>query len=263
MEFASFASGSSGNCEYIGNETTNILVDAGISTKRIVSALENTGISPGDLDGILITHEHSDHVSGLYVFESRYRIPLYATQATLEEIERLDKKKQIDTSLFRPIKPDHTFRCRDMDITPFSISHDAADPVCYRINSGGCTIGMATDLGIYDDYILSELRTCNVLFVEANHDVAMLQAGRYPFMLKKRILGEYGHLSNDMCARMILQLLGRNVKYIFLAHLSKENNYPLLAYETVRYELEKEYGDISRFNITTAERSSMSCEVTL
>ncbi len=263
MRFASFASGSSGNCEYVGNGRTNILVDAGISTKRIVEGLEKTGVSPLELDGILITHEHSDHITGLYVFESKYNVPVYATQATLKEIERQDKNRRIDTSLFVPIEPDHAFDCGDMHITPFSTSHDAIDPVCYRINSGEGVIGMATDLGMYDDYILSQLDMCNLLFVEANYDVAMLQAGKYPFMLKKRILGEYGHLSNDMCARMILQLLSRNVKHIFLAHLSKENNYPLLAYQTVKCELSKEYGDISRFNIQTAERSSMSCAVTI
>ena len=104
---------------------------------------------------------------------------------------------------------------------------------------------------------------CNVLFIEANYDIAMLQAGKYPFPLKKRILGERGHLSNDMSARLILELLGRNVKHVFLAHLSKENNYPMLAYETVRYELSKEYGDISKFNIKTADRSSLSCAVTI
>lgn len=150
-----------------------------------------------------------------------------------------------------------------MDITPFSISHDAADPVCYRIDSGECHIGMATDLGVYDSYVTSKLSGCNVLFIEANYDIAMLQAGKYPFPLKKRILGERGHLSNDMSARLILELLGRNVKHVFLAHLSKENNYPMLAYETVRYELSKEYGDISKFNIKTADRSSLSCAVTI
>ncbi len=263
MRFASFASGSSGNCEYVGNGNTNILVDAGISTRRIVSCLGNTGISPEEISGILVTHEHTDHISGLYVFESKYKVPVYATQATLEAIEKLDKNKRLDTSLFIPIEPDKEFECGNMKITPFSISHDAVDPVCYRINSGECTVGMATDLGVYDDYILSQLNMCNLLFVEANYDVAMLQAGRYPFMLKKRILGDYGHLSNDMCARMILQLLGRNVRHIFLAHLSKENNYPLLAHKTVTYELSKEYGDISRFNIQAAERSTMSCAVNL
>lgn len=263
MKFASFASGSSGNCEYAGNGETNILIDAGISAKRITAGLESNGVSPEELDGILITHEHSDHIAGLYVFESKYNVPVYATQETLNEIERLDTKGRIDTSLFVPIKPDCAFECGSMNITPFSTSHDALDPVCYRINSGEFSIGMATDLGMYDDYILSQLDMCSLLFVEANYDVAMLQAGKYSFMLKKRILGEYGHLSNDMCARMILQLLGRNVKHVFLAHLSKENNYPLLAYQTVKCELMKEYGDISKFNIQTAERSSISCAVTL
>lgn len=263
MKFASFASGSSGNCEYVGDGETGILVDAGISSKRMVEGLKSGGISPDEIDGILITHEHSDHIKGLYVFESKYRIPIYATEATLKEIEMRDTQGRIDTSLFVPIKPDHTFRCGNMDIMPFSTSHDAADPVCYRIDGESGSIGMATDLGVYDEYILSKLNMCNLLFIEANYDVAMLQTGRYPYVLKKRILGEYGHLSNDMCARMTLQLLGKNVKHVFLAHLSKENNYPLLAYQTVKCELLKEYGDISKFDIQTADRNDISCCVTL
>ena len=263
MRFASFSSGSSGNCEYIGNSTTKLLLDAGISTKRIINGLSDIGVGAEELSGILITHEHSDHIQGLPVLLGKYKIPVYATNDTLEAIERNDKNHKIDTGLFSPIKPDVPFTIGGMDITPFSISHDAADPVCYRIDSGECHIGMATDLGVYDSYVTSKLSGCNVLFIEANYDIAMLQAGKYPFPLKKRILGERGHLSNDMSARLILELLGRNVKHVFLAHLSKENNYPMLAYETVRYELSKEYGDISKFNIKTTDRSSLSCAVTI
>ncbi len=263
MKFCSFASGSSGNCEYAGDDSTNILIDAGISTKRIVNNLDYIGVEPDKLDGIIVTHEHSDHIMGLSVFEGKYNVPIYATGSTLEGIERYDKKKKIDTTLFREIKPDNVFTIGSMDIMPFATSHDAGNPVCYSIKSGESKIGLATDLGMFDDYIVKNLSDSELLFVEANYDVAMLQAGKYPFVLKKRILSDYGHLSNDMSARLILQLLNSKVKHVFLGHLSKENNYPELAYETVKYELTKEYGDISRFDLRTADRDILSCAVTI
>ena len=258
MKFASFASGSSGNCEFISDGKCNILIDAGISTKRIVDGLCGVGTSPEDVCGILITHEHSDHIQGINVFCGKYKKPIYATYNTLKAIEENDKQHKLDTSLFHVVQSDEAFNIGEMKITPHSISHDAADPVCYRIDSDGRSIGMATDLGTYDSYIVEKLSGCNTLFIEANYDVAMLQAGKYPFYLKKRILSDHGHLSNDMSARLILELLGRNVNNIILAHLSKENNYPQLAYETVKYELAKEYGDTSRFNMQTAHRSCPS-----
>jgi len=142
---------------------------------------------------------------------------------------------------------------------PFATSHDAPGSVCFTLQNGKNKIGIATDLGIYDTYIRTKLENSNILFIEANYDVSMLQAGPYPFYLKKRILSDIGHLSNDMSAKLILQLLCREVKHIFLGHLSKENNYPELAYETVKYELSKEYGDISRFRLKTADRDNLSC----
>ncbi len=263
MKFASFASGSSGNCEFLSDGENSILIDAGISTKRIVEGLCGIGTSPDDVCGILITHEHSDHIQGINVFSGKYNKPIYGTYNTLKKIEENDKQHKVDTSLFRVVRADEAFDIGEMKITPYSISHDAADPVCYRIESEGRSFGMATDLGMYDSYIVDRLSGCNTLFIEANYDVAMLQAGKYPFYLKKRILSEHGHLSNDMSARLILELLGRNVSNIILAHLSKENNYPQLAYETVKYELSKEYGDTSRFNMQTAERSCSSCFINI
>lgn len=263
MRFCSFASGSSGNCEYIGNGQTNIILDAGISTKRIVKGLEEVDAEPEKLDGIIITHEHSDHIKGLVIYESKYNVPVYATEETLKAIERYDKDNRIDTSLFRPVKPDREFFIGNLSIKPFATSHDALNSVCYTISDGNTKIGMATDLGMYDNYVISNLIESDLLFIEANYDVAMLQAGKYPFSLKKRILSEYGHLSNDMSAKLILQLLNRKVKHVFLAHLSKENNYPELAYESVKYDLKNEYGNISMFDIRTADRDNISCNVML
>lgn len=263
MRFCSFASGSSGNCEYVGNDNTNMIIDAGISTKRIVNSLDYIGVKPEELEGIVITHEHSDHIMGLPVFEGKYKVPIYATASTLRGIERSDKNHKISGDLYNEINPDVAFNIGDLKVTPFSTSHDAGDPVCYTVESGDNKVGMATDLGMYDDYIISNLIDSELLFIEANYDVAMLQAGSYPYSLKRRILSNSGHLSNDMSANLILHLLNRKVKHVFLGHLSKENNYPQLAYETVKYELTKEYGDISRFDLRIADRDTLSCAVSI
>lgn len=261
MKFCSLASGSSGNSEYVGSDSTSILIDAGISTRRIVNGLDIVGVSADSLDAILVTHEHSDHIKGLEVFLSKYNVPLYATMPTLDAVARADKKNRIDKSLFKAIKPDKAFLIGDIEVMPFATSHDAGQSVCYTLQSGRKKIGIATDLGVYDNYVISKLSGSNIMFIEANYDLSMLQAGPYPYSLKKRILSDVGHLSNDMGARLILQLLGRHVTNVFLGHLSKENNYPALAYETVRYELNKEYGDISRFHLATADRDNLSCQV--
>lgn len=239
MELCSIASGSSGNCVYVGTDKTKILVDAGISKKRIVKGLESIDVEPQELKGIFITHEHSDHVSGLGVLSRKYHIPIYATRETLEYIQDMKNLGEIDIKLFHPILPDEPIYIEDLKINPFSIPHDASNPVCYTFEGEGHKAGVATDLGTYDDYIISRLEGCEILLLEANHDINMLQVGSYPYMLKRRILGDKGHLSNDNSGRLLCDLVQSGLKYIFLGHLSKENNYPELAYETVRYELEQ------------------------
>lgn len=237
MDFLSIASGSSGNCIYVGKEDTGILVDAGISKKRMEQGLASIDVNPEKLTGILVTHEHSDHVSGLGVFSRKYHVPIYGTRETLRCIKEIKSIGAVDPALFHPIEPDESFLLNDILVHPFSTSHDAANPVCYTFEHGGHKIGVATDLGTYDEYIIENLLGSEVLLMEANHDINMLQVGKYPYSLKQRILGDKGHLSNDNSGRLLARLLSDRLKYIFLGHLSKENNYPELAYETVRCEL--------------------------
>lgn len=260
----SIASGSSGNCVYVGNENTNIIIDAGISGKRIVEGLSGIGVDPSDLDAILITHEHSDHISGLGVMARRYEIPIYATVETIHAILRTKSVGKIKKELFHIVEADSPVDVKDMSITPFSISHDASNPVCYTVSSNEHKIGVATDLGTYDDYIISNLEGCEMLLLEANHDINMLEVGNYPYILKRRILGEKGHLSNDNSGRLIDRLLTSQLKYIFLGHLSKENNYPELAYETVKYELEETKNPYrEKCNIMVANRDEPSILVSI
>lgn len=237
MRLCSLASGSSGNCTFIGSSHANILVDAGISGKRIEYGLNCIEIKPADLEGILITHEHSDHIQGIGVLARRYHTPIYGTRETLQAISRMKSMGEIPAELFRPVLPDEGFYINDIYVEPFHTSHDAVNPVCYTFASEGHKVGMATDLGVYNDYIISKLADSEILLLEANHDENMLLAGAYPYHLKQRILGDRGHLSNENSARLIGSILHEKVRYITLAHLSKENNFEDLAYETVRLEL--------------------------
>jgi phosphoribosyl 1,2-cyclic phosphodiesterase len=258
MKFCSIASGSSGNCIYVGSNNTNLLVDAGVSAKRIENGLGDIDIRPDTIQGILITHEHSDHISGLGILARKYHIPIYATYETLGAIRNMKSSGDIPEELYNNINPNTTFYINDILIEPYSTSHDASNPVCYTMRSEGQKIGIATDLGKYDDYILSKLDSSELLYVEANHDVNMLMVGKYPYFLKQRILGDKGHLSNDTSADMISKLIHPNLKNIILAHLSKENNYEELAYETVCCELMNRGSDFSSDNISVAHRDRVS-----
>ncbi len=260
MRFASIASGSSGNCVYIGTENTHLLVDAGISARRIEKSLSELGIRPSELSGILITHEHSDHVSGLGVFSRRNEIPIYTTRETFGEICRIRSLGELPDGLYREVVPDEPFSIGDMRISPFSIDHDAANPCAYRVDSDGASAAVVTDLGNYSQYTVGHLLGLDAILLEANHDVHMLEAGPYPYYLKQRIMGNRGHLSNDSAGRLLGDILHDRFKKALLGHLSKENNYADLAYETVRLEVtmgENAYRG-SDFDIAVADRSQMS-----
>ena len=260
MRFASIASGSSGNCTYIGTEQSHILIDAGVSCKRITDNLKNLDLKPSDLDGIFITHEHSDHIQGIRVLSKKFGIPLYGTKETLQAIKQIDKKGEIDSDLYHPILPDETVIAGDMEILPFSNSHDAANPVAYRVQSNTSAIGVITDLGDYNDYTVQHLVNLDAILLEANHDVRMLEMGSYPYYLKRRIFGKYGHLSNECAGQLLNEVLHDDLKYIMLGHLSQENNYEALAYETVCCEIDMadtKYHS-SDFPIHVAQRNQMS-----
>lgn len=237
MRLCSITSGSSGNCIYVGSNNTHIIIDAGISGKRIENGLNSIGLKTSDMNGILVTHEHSDHISGLGVVARRYGIPIYGTRGTIQSIKRSKSLGTIPDGLLNEIKADDCFMIEDLVIDPFRVSHDAAEPVAYKVSHGDKSIGVVTDLGKYDDYTVDKLQGLDVLLLEANHDVNMLQVGAYPYYLKQRILGECGHLSNESSGRLLGKLLHDKLKSVILGHLSKENNYEELAYETVRLEV--------------------------
>ncbi len=237
MRICSIASGSSGNCIYVGTDATHLLIDVGISGKRTEQGLKGLDLSMSDIDGILITHEHADHIAGLGVLARKYGIPIYATGGTIEAIRKSASVGEIPEGLFQRVCADEKIVIKDMVCNPMRISHDAAEPVAYRISHGKKKLGIVTDLGTYNDYTVECLRGMDVLFLEANHDVNMLQVGPYPYYLKQRILGERGHLSNEMAGQLLCGLLHDRLQAVMLGHLSKENNLPELAYESVRVEV--------------------------
>lgn len=237
MELCSIASGSSGNCIMTGYEECRLLIDAGISGKRIEQGLNSLGLKTAEMKGILVTHEHIDHIGGLGVLARRYGLPIYATEGTIQAILHTKSVGKIDRELFHPVKANETFFIGELEIEPVEISHDAAEPVAYILRRGEKSVGVITDLGRYDEYIMEKIRGVNVLLLEANHDVNMLETGPYPYPLKQRILGERGHLSNELSGQLLGQVLHDRFQAVILGHLSKENNYAKLAYETVKLEI--------------------------
>lgn len=237
MDFFSVASGSSGNCICLGSDQCHVMIDAGISGKRIEEGMNTYDYTTSDMDGVLITHEHSDHIQGLGVIARKYGLPIYATKGTADAILQSSSVGKIDPSLFHVIEAGKTFFIGNLEIYPMSISHDAADPVAYLVSDGRHRVGIVTDLGYYDADIVSHMEGLDALLLEANHDIHMLQVGAYPYPLKQRILGERGHLSNETSGQLLGQILHDGMQHILLGHLSKENNYDELAYETVRLEI--------------------------
>ena len=260
MNLCSIVSGSSGNCTYIGNEDTHLLVDVGISKKKLEEGLKAVDVDINKISSILITHEHIDHISGLGVMMRKFGMKVYGTRETLMAAMNKGIGK-VDTSLFHFIEPDKEFVINDITIHPFSISHDAANPVCYTAKDSKDKVSVATDLGKYDDYIIDNLKGSRAILIEANHDINMLEVGPYPYYLKQRILSDFGHLSNDNSGKLLTNLIDENLEYVYLGHLSKENNYPELAYETVRCivkdNVSKESGIRTKLAVAYRDKPSM------
>lgn len=265
MRFQSLQSGSNGNASYIGTERTHLLLDAGISCKRITEGLQHVSICPDDLQGILLTHEHADHISGLFILSKKYGIPIYGTKGTLDGVREADRNHCIDERLFRVIEKGVPFEIGDLLVNTAPVSHDARDPVAYRITDGHSCMALMTDLGTYTEETVRFLSGVNGLLLESNHDIRMLEAGPYPYVLKRRILGDYGHLSNERCGTLLSQVLHPELSFVFLGHLSEENNYPETALLTVKQSVDfsdNEY-HASDFDIRIASRREASDIMTL
>lgn len=235
LKVATLASGSSGNCAVVSDGRVHILIDAGISAKRICCGLRELGIEPKELAAVLITHEHSDHISGLPVLCKQLNVELYATEPTARHIcyrtAGLEER-------FRVFDPGDRFMLADLTVGSFATSHDCACPVGYDVTDGERKFTLCTDTGIVTRQVLEGVRGAHLLIGEFNYDVDMLRAGPYPAHLKERILSDRGHLSNDTGAKLAAWAAGQGTEKIVLAHLSKENNLPAVALAAARRELD-------------------------
>jgi len=231
VRFCSLFSGSSGNSLFLSVGSTKILIDAGISAKRIIQALNSIGENPSDLSAILVSHEHSDHTHGVGIMSRKFDIPIYANVNTWSAMERDIGPVNVKNKLY--FNTGNEFEISDICVKPFSIPHDASEPVGFNFFTGKNKITTVTDIGHITNKLLSYMDESELILVESNHDVEMLRIGPYPWSLKKRIEGENGHLSNEMAGKVVAYLAGRGTKRFLLGHLSKENNFPLLAYQTV------------------------------
>jgi phosphoribosyl 1,2-cyclic phosphodiesterase len=234
VHFTILGSGSSGNCAYVETDEVRLLIDAGFSGRQIRQRLASIGRAPENLTAILITHEHSDHISGLGGMADKLRIPVYCNRATKDELERTGNVR----ADFRLFVTGGSFEIGDVAVETFSVPHDAQDPVGYLLRTATVNIGIATDLGHVTRVVAERIRQANVLVLESNHDVKMLQDCPYrPWSLKQRILGRHGHLSNEAAANCAADIMTGNLRHLYLGHLSRECNKPDLAQRVMQNRL--------------------------
>lgn len=235
LNFCSLYSGSSGNSLFVETSNTKLLVDAGVSSKKIENALSDINVDPSSIDGILVTHEHIDHVQGLGTFSKKFDLPVFVNQETLDAMPK--QRDKIASNNIKTFKVSDKFSIGDLDIKPFSIPHDAVNPCGFNIWKKDKKISIATDIGHMTNDIIKQLEESLFIMLEANYDPEVLRCSSYPFPLKSRIAGPTGHLSNEIAGKTISHLLKSGLKNAMLGHLSKESNFPELAYQTVMDEL--------------------------
>lgn len=230
-------SGSSGNSTLIRNGDLRLIVDCGINGKTFTNALAEVGETPNEIDGILITHEHSDHISGLGVVLRKYKIPFYITDETFNKI--LPCLGKFDQSLINIIQPQDTFSIKDQLVESFQVPHDAVETLAFRFMTDRGDITVCTDIGSIDSSILAKISHSRLIFLESNYDLQLLRSGPYPQYLKERITSGHGHLSNGQCGEALCDLVQAGTEQIVLVHLSQDNNHPAIAELTANQALEE------------------------
>ncbi|MFA1819678.1 MBL fold metallo-hydrolase [Virgibacillus oceani] len=227
LRFSVLASGSTGNAFYIESKQTKLLVDAGLSGKQMDRLFNEIEVDPRELSGILVTHEHSDHIKGLGIIARKYNLPIYANEKTWRSMENAIGKITTDQKFLFELEEVKTFN--DLDVTSFGVSHDAVEPMFYTFHHEGKKVALVTDLGYVSERIKKMVEEADAYIFEANHDVEMLRMGRYPWNVKRRILGDSGHVSNEDAGLALADIIGNNTNRIYLAHLSQDNNMKDLA----------------------------------
>jgi len=262
MRFCSLFSGSSGNCLFVGTDNAKILIDGGVSGSKIATALKEIGENPEDLSAIFVTHEHNDHISGVGIMSRKYNIPIIATEKTWKAMRNSLGKLSEENIV--TMNKGTTRTINDIQVKNFATSHDAADPVAYSFECGGKKVAIATDTGCITQEVRDNVIGSDLILLESNHDVDMLKNGIYPDYLKKRILGDRGHLSNVVAADFLTELALSGTKHFFLGHLSQENNTPECAFETSENMLRERELKVGRdLDLWVAKRHTYSRVVDL
>jgi phosphoribosyl 1,2-cyclic phosphodiesterase len=227
LEICALASGSNGNCYYIGNEKDAVLIDAGISCKQILKRMAEKELHPQKIKAVFISHEHSDHIRGVRVFEKKLKVPVYLTAKTY-----LATYKNMQPAWPRFFEPGQTISVGEFQVHSFLKNHDASEPCSFRIEYAGKNVGVFTDIGKPCEHVLNHISLCDAVFLESNYDEEMLRTGSYPYYLKQRVASSHGHLSNVQALKLLEENAGTHLKCVFLSHLSAENNTPELALAT-------------------------------
>src|SRR5574344_1309909 len=252
FKFCNLYSGSSGNSSLIETDSTKILIDCGTSSKKVQEALASLDLSFNDIDAILISHEHSDHIKALGTTCKKFDVPVYANKKTFSEIDKVFEIK--NKNIFNT---NESFEIKDVKIVPFSIPHDAADPCGFNMFYDNKKISIATDIGHREDNILKQLDGSKFMLLESNYEPDILKCSSYPYLLKKRILGPNGHLSNEDASYIVAILARSGLNNVMLGHLSKENNFPELAYKTSINEIIEKNSDTNKFKLAVASRDKV------
>lgn len=252
FKFCSLYSGSTGNSLFVESNSTKLLIDAGESCKKIEEGLANINVNINEINAILVTHEHSDHVKGLGTLSKKHNIPVFANVGTWNSM--IEQKDKISLENIRTFNTNEDFQIGDLSITPFSIPHDATDPCGFNIYHHNSKISIATDLGHVTEDIIYHLENSSFIMLESNYDPEILKCSSYPYSLKRRISGPTGHLSNDIAGKIISHLIDSGLKSAMLGHLSKENNFPELAYKTVVEQILESHYHEDSIRLSVANR---------
>lgn len=257
LKCCSLFSGSSGNCFFIQSENAKILIDAGVSCKKIENALKTSfNLTLNEFDAIFVTHEHLDHSKSLNLISSKYNLPVFASHGTWKALK--EKTDKISDENKKTFELDRSFDFKDLRIFPFSTPHDAAEPCGFNIYKDTSKISIATDLGYIDDKIFNNLKNSSFIMLESNYEPNILKMSSYPYKLKRRILSSQGHLSNGDAGEVVSKLASHGLKDVLLIHLSKENNVPEIAYETVLEKIRNENFTLKNVNLNVAPRDNIS-----
>ncbi len=253
LEVCVLASGSSGNSVYVASGKTRILIDAGLSAKQVAVRLGQIGVVPESINGVCVSHEHGDHIAGIRVLQKRHGVPVYANAGTISGIMRQPKSDEIAIKVFQTGSP---FEIGDITIEPFSVPHDAYEPVGFRLQAAGTAVGVVTDLGMVTALIREKLKGCHAIIVESNHDEDLLQEAPRPWPLKQRIRSRQGHLSNTGAAQLISECATDALEHVFLSHLSSDCNTPDTALRTVASQLRLD--GLGHINLEISHASKIS-----